>query len=240
MEIGHNEVGNVPYSGIHIGWGWIGAAGSTRQNRIVHNDVYNTMQVIWDGMSIYTLGKTRNTVDSPSVIADNYVRGGVYNDEGSDRYLIRDNVLINGGGNFIQWFGNTPDNRADSNFVQLDKLANIGPGNVITNTFVLSNQYAQMPAKAQRIVDSAGPQPLSGGVAGIQAMAIGADPAGPFEVRVYGLAGRLAASFATPHLPSDRQLVELAEFASTGFYRAVCIQSGRTAMVRPLLKAPRP
>lgn len=236
MVIRNNEVGNVPYSGIHVGWGWIGAAGSTRQNLITHNDVYNTMQQIWDGMAIYTLGHTRNTVDSPSVISDNYVRGGIYNDEGSDRYFIANNVILNGGGNFLQWFANTPNNRADSNFVQLDKLAHLGPGNVITNTFVISPTYASMPAKARRIVDSAGPRAMATEPpTRVERVIDDLDLAGPLEVRILGADGRVVRSFTTQGIPTARELSALAGPRGTGVLWAVFRNQGRIAAIRPLL-----
>lgn len=102
----HNEVGNGPYSGFHVNWGWGGnlvKGKPSRDNHIEYNYIYNTMHgtPVNDGAAVYTLGVTGGTLDNPNTISNNYIRqtertggaGGLYTDEGSSYYLLENNVL---------------------------------------------------------------------------------------------------------------------------------------------------
>lgn len=100
MLIQGNTVMNMPYSGMHIGWGWTTFAQTVmKNNRISHNFVQNVMLELADGGSIYTLGG--NEKDQWSYIHDNYmnrVMWGqcVYMDNGSSFYKIDNNVYKDG------------------------------------------------------------------------------------------------------------------------------------------------
>jgi len=95
-----NTVMNMPYSGLHIGWGWTTYPQTVmKNNRICHNFIQNVMLELADGGSIYTLGG--NTEGQWSYIHDNYmyrVMWGqcVYMDNGSSFYKITDNVYKDG------------------------------------------------------------------------------------------------------------------------------------------------
>ena len=95
-----NTVMNMPYSGMHIGWGWTTYPQTVmKNNRIIHNFVQNVMLELADGGSIYTLGG--NEKDQWSYIHDNYmnrVMWGqcVYMDNGSSFYRIDNNVYKDG------------------------------------------------------------------------------------------------------------------------------------------------
>ena len=98
--IAHNDIADLPYSGISIGWGWgdLDAGGNplhtvpwrydtpttSTNNRIEKNAIYDIMKTRTDGGGVYTTGALPGTV-----IANNYIRdavgwfGGVYLDQGS-------------------------------------------------------------------------------------------------------------------------------------------------------------
>lgn len=94
--IAHNDIADVPYGGIALGWGWgnSGIPTSTvpRDNAIVENRVRDTQQVlVKDGGPIYVLGEQRG-----GVIEGNYVEGArrlMYCDDGSAYWTIRHNVF---------------------------------------------------------------------------------------------------------------------------------------------------
>jgi len=164
MEISHNEVGYSNYSGIHIGWGWVLGPNCTRNNQIINNYVHDTMRQLYDGANIYTLGMTSGSADSTSLIAYNYLKnshGGVYNDEASEFYKIQSNVGTYTG-QYVLWQQNTAplaphDNQADSFMVNQTGFVNNGIKCSITNTITIPASYATMPARAQQIIDQAGP-----------------------------------------------------------------------------------
>ncbi|MBW7864125.1 MAG: right-handed parallel beta-helix repeat-containing protein, partial [Candidatus Hydrogenedentes bacterium] len=98
--IANNEIYNLPYSGISVGWGWgeEDAGGGnypipfkyatptpSGANRIENNHIYNVMQKRDDGGGVYTLGNQPGTVILGNHIHDNGPGGpgGIYLDEGS-------------------------------------------------------------------------------------------------------------------------------------------------------------
>lgn len=60
--ISHNELFNLPYSGISVGWGWTDADTHLRDNQITFNHVHHVMQLLHDGGGIYTLSKQPGTL----------------------------------------------------------------------------------------------------------------------------------------------------------------------------------
>lgn len=107
--IEHNEIRDLPYSGVSIGWGW-GEEDSgggnypipfvyeqptpARDNRIAGNHIYRVMQRRNDGGGVYTLGNQPGTVIEGNLIHDNPGwPGGIYLDEGSGFIEVRGNVV---------------------------------------------------------------------------------------------------------------------------------------------------
>lgn len=96
MDVSHNEIANMPYSGITIGWGWSTIQTASWNNRIENNYIHHVMLELVDGGAIYTLGASKDMV-----ISGNYIReqlhnyGSIYLDEGSTNITARDNVMAN-------------------------------------------------------------------------------------------------------------------------------------------------
>lgn len=94
----HNDIYDVPYSGISLGWGWYWTWDSTvsRNNTVAYNRIGKFMQRCRDGGGIYTLGQQPG-----STVHDNYIFdqggafGGLYHDEGSAYFTTTRNVVDN-------------------------------------------------------------------------------------------------------------------------------------------------
>jgi hypothetical protein len=119
----HNELVDMPYSGISIGWGWKNADSVLRGNVVRYNLIQGVLNRMSDGGGIYTLSKQPGTL-----IAENYVRdivrtnvqggfniSGIYLDEGSSLITVRDNVLENTGDEAIFQNANGPVNEFSRN-----------------------------------------------------------------------------------------------------------------------------
>lgn len=102
VQIDHNSLSDLPYTGISVGWGWgyndFNANTYFRlgHNQITGNKIEEVLTEPWliDGGGIYTLGRQDDSVMKDNVIYG--VRnefGGIYLDEGTVGYTVTNNVL---------------------------------------------------------------------------------------------------------------------------------------------------
>lgn len=165
MDIAHNEIGDVPYSGLHIGYGWASSPSSnTRNVRIQNNLIHDVMQKLNDGGNIYTLGTTGGSVAEPGIVSGNYLvrdhdvgQGAIYFDEGSNYWQAYDNV-VETAPNFLHiWTTTIHDITVDRTYTNTPKLVNKGTNTPVTGTVL--NEQAEWPAAALAIIRDAGLQP---------------------------------------------------------------------------------
>ena len=100
--IAHNEIHDLNYSGMSIGWNWDDAPNRTHHNVIEYNHIHHVMrEVLSDGGGIYTLGTSPGTVLRGNLIHD--VLGyqppglgwGIYLDATSNGLLVEKNIVYN-------------------------------------------------------------------------------------------------------------------------------------------------
>lgn len=97
--VAYNEVYNVPYTGISVGWGW-GMSSYTyndisRDNKIVGNNVHDSMLSLADGGALYTLGAQPNSCVYNNYFSCNGSFLGIYFDQGSMNWAGFNNVCEN-------------------------------------------------------------------------------------------------------------------------------------------------
>lgn len=176
-SITHNEIHDVPYSGMHVGWGWGTIQEKTLKNFVFeYNYVHNFMKgrEMLDGGGIYTLGYTSATVDNPNKITKNYFKdcysasvqagGMIYLDNTSSHWLIEGNVIDNILGS-KKWDGEafaqttyTPLNNfwvRNYSTIPVSKYTNDTARNIVFE----ENQYhptANWPQEARDVVNKSG------------------------------------------------------------------------------------
>jgi len=97
--IEHNQINNVPYSGISSNWGWGRTPTQTSGNKILNNLVFDYMQQRSDGGGIYVLGQEGDSLASGLLISGNVVRGAgggghaIYTDGGSQYVTMTGNAM---------------------------------------------------------------------------------------------------------------------------------------------------
>lgn len=99
LNIEHNEVHHVNYSGICVGWGWTPRESGMRNNRIVANYVHDFARQLYDVGGIYTMSSqpgsviARNRIEDlcPAPYATNDRAFYIYFDEATDGYTVTDN-----------------------------------------------------------------------------------------------------------------------------------------------------
>jgi F5/8 type C domain/Right handed beta helix region len=107
--IEHNQINDVPYSGISSNWGWGRTSTATTGNSIKNNLVFDYMQVRADGGGIYVLGQEGTSLATGLTISGNVIRGAgggghaIYTDGGSQFVTMTGNALY--GNNTPDWGG---------------------------------------------------------------------------------------------------------------------------------------
>ncbi|UOQ51119.1 right-handed parallel beta-helix repeat-containing protein [Hymenobacter cellulosivorans] len=121
--IRHNEISQVPYTGISLGWGWTKTANAMHDNRLTGNYIHHYAQHTYDVAGIYTLSAQPGTVISENRVEEighaPYVHDPdhwfyLYLDEGSSGITVQDNwcpaekFLANANGPNNVWKNNGP------------------------------------------------------------------------------------------------------------------------------------
>ncbi|HEY0679526.1 MAG TPA: right-handed parallel beta-helix repeat-containing protein [Chitinophagaceae bacterium] len=123
VTIDHNEICEVSYTGISLGWGWTKTSNVMRNNRIIANKIHHYARHMYDVAGIYTLSAQPGTVISGNYIDSIYVAKYahipshwfyLYTDEGSSYITVKDNwcpsekFLQNANGPGNLWENNGP------------------------------------------------------------------------------------------------------------------------------------
>lgn len=97
--VAHNEIHDLFYTGISVGWTWGFSANHASDNRVEFNHVHDLGKgVLSDLGAIYTLGVQTGSVIRNNLLHD--IRGyttapaaGLYPDEGSSHFVLENNVV---------------------------------------------------------------------------------------------------------------------------------------------------
>jgi hypothetical protein len=181
--VSHNEIYNLPYSGLNLGYGWgmndpggsqeyqnrgtynyqpvYSTPTTAKNNLVIGNHIHDTMTTMSDGGGFYMLSASPGTVLKQNYFKD-MIRGfDMYFDEGS-RYVSVTNNVYQGGWNWAHANANNDnhtgdltltDNWSDHNGAD---ITNGARGNTVTGTVFVSN--GNWPSGAQAVIAAAGVQ----------------------------------------------------------------------------------
>lgn len=159
----HNEIANLPYTGLSLGWGW-GTQDQARNNTISFNNIHDTMGVLEDGGNIYVNGVTQGG----GTIHDNWLwnypgksTANLYLDNGSNQWVCSNNlVLYTSSENRAHWLYLQVDssyNTVYSNYFEANATQVTGPAtNKVFNNIPLSDE--NFPPQCREIMKAAGPE----------------------------------------------------------------------------------
>ncbi|MBP5418246.1 MAG: right-handed parallel beta-helix repeat-containing protein [Bacteroidales bacterium] len=123
IRICNNEISEVSYTGISMGWGWNQQIGVMGDNRIEHNLIHHYAKHMYDVAGIYTLGSQPHSFIQENTVRDIYAPPYahdpnhwfyLYTDEGSSGITMRNNwtpaekFLQNSNGPTNTWENNGP------------------------------------------------------------------------------------------------------------------------------------
>lgn len=157
--ISNNEIENVSYSGISIGWGWTPQTNIMSNNKVIKNKIHHYGKHNYDCAGIYTL-----SAQPGSVIAENYIDSiykapyvhlpthwfYLYTDEGSSEITIKNNWTPTA--KYLQ-NNNGPNNIWNNNGPEVDELVKKNAGieseyKMLTKNSTVSN--VSLPINKQR------------------------------------------------------------------------------------------
>ncbi|MFD5464971.1 ricin-type beta-trefoil lectin domain protein [Kitasatospora sp. NPDC127059] len=198
--ITHNEVSDLAYDGIDVGWGWgandaggsqdyrdrglydyqpVYSTPTTLKNTVVsYNKVHGTKQVFHDGGSVYTLSANPGTSIDHNYVYDNRNTVGLYLDEGSRSETLSSNVVQDSGvWAFTNASGtnNTNDSTFSGNWYNggATQVATGAPhNNVLTGNVQVSG--TNWPSGAQQVIAQSGVTGGGGGDVSGAVHAVGA------------------------------------------------------------------
>ncbi len=125
-NVTHNDIGDLFYTGISVGWRWGYRESLGKRNTIRFNNVHHIgWGVLSDMGGIYTLGPSQGTVISNNIFHDiysySYGGWGLYTDEGSTGIVMENNLVYNTKtGGFHQHYGK--ENVVRNNILAFSKL----------------------------------------------------------------------------------------------------------------------
>lgn len=123
ITIAHNELSELAYTGISLGWGWTKASNCMGDNRVFANRIHHFGKHMYDVAGIYTLSVQPNSFIMENVVEAIYKPAYVhdpnhwfwlYTDEGSSYITVKDNwcpsekFLANANGPSTVWTNNGP------------------------------------------------------------------------------------------------------------------------------------
>ena len=136
----NNELRNLPYTGVSVGWQWNDQPTPCQGHSINRNHIHHVMQLLSDGGGIYTLGLqpgtnlTENVIHDVARNAGRAESNGIFMDEGSTSITIEGNLIYNIANSPIRF------HRAGANKIVNNRLVST-PG-IPAFSFLASDQAA--------------------------------------------------------------------------------------------------
>jgi len=165
IVIEHNEIFDLPYTAISIGWGWTDATTNLKNNKVRYNDIHHVMQLHDDGAGIYSLSKAPGTEFSNNYIHhinrgnwnEDWPMAAIYLDKGSCYYTIERNVIGSAPRALSSWnkpnYGNT---FRQNWYLKGDEIVVRTEGNVFENNIEIEGE--NWPGEALKVIEEVGPQ----------------------------------------------------------------------------------
>ena len=173
--IDQNTILQSPYTAISVGFGWETISQTCKNNKITNNKIIDYLGICTDGGGIYTLGNQPN-----SLVENNYIKNGIrdwaglYFDQGSAFYTVRNNVIENATRWLYIWKSSIHDIVLSNNWSNVAAFLNRGTN--ITYESPLLVTGGNWPSGVQNIIKNAGFNPSYANLTALLPSALNAKP----------------------------------------------------------------
>jgi len=119
LTVRNNDLRDLPYTAIHIGWGWgdpTVAGNGNRATLIAYNRIDRPMLVMHDGGGIYLNGATASALVVGNVVTGLASDFAYYLDDGSIHKVVRNNIAFDDRDHAYHCNNNVGSNTVDYNF----------------------------------------------------------------------------------------------------------------------------
>jgi len=169
LLVAHNDIEDLPYCGISVGWGWGANDNNISKHSIVRNNfIHNANKILRDGGFIYTLNSHAN-----SFVVENYIKTdkyspgrGIYHDESSAGFITQNNVIEGQyGKNLNLWQYSIHDIILKNIFIDKalpgieNQIVNNGKNCPFINIYERDSENESWPEQAKSIIKNAGYKP---------------------------------------------------------------------------------
>jgi hypothetical protein len=171
IRIAHNEIADLPYTGVSLGWMWSPAPTPMKNNVVEYNHIHHVMQMLSDGGGIYTLGRqpgsalAHNHIHDVPVNAGRAESNGMFLDEGTDRFEISGNLIHVTACSPLR-FHQAQDNVVRENVLVIPdtdtpeiRYNSTDPKTIRQSGNAIVEQRTLELSRYRSIIDSAGPEP---------------------------------------------------------------------------------
>lgn len=166
ITIKNNDISELPYSGISLGWGWGSNTYPSGGHTVQGNRISDVCNLFEDGGCIYMLGDMPNTVVSENYLSGCKGYGAIYYDTGTAHVTAEHNVITDSV-SWVQGLDNADDSGVgvkslyrtiQNNWSDQAGLANYDKNSDTTTTVEEPTVISEgnIPAEAQNIIDAAG------------------------------------------------------------------------------------
>jgi hypothetical protein len=171
VRIAHNEIHDLPYTGVSLGWMWSPAPTPAENNVVDYNHIHHVMQTLSDGGGIYSLGRqpgsslAHNYIHEIPVNAGRAESNGMFLDEGTDGFEIAGNLICGVARSPLR-FHHARDNVVRDNVLVVPnqntpeiRYNNTDPKTIRQSGNTIVNQRGFEAGRHRAIIAAAGPEP---------------------------------------------------------------------------------
>lgn len=138
--ITNNDISDVNYSGISLGWAWNNSITITENSVIAYNRVDNVMKTLNDGGGIYTSSNMPGTHIRNNYISNVHNNYALYPDGGTSNVNWNNNVIKNSVYLWMyMWSNDCLNNSIQGNFTENPNKIFNGTNTVIANNSIITN-----------------------------------------------------------------------------------------------------